>query len=319
MRRMRINGKRTVSNGRYLSAAVLFCVGLVFLYGCFHEKQSGSTAVSAHSRYVVVTESLAGREEVPLEEYLIGALAVTVPEDFSAQACRAQAVILRTNAVWFAQEAGSERIYCQDLGQNFLTVRELEEKWGDAYAEQYEKLADAVYDTRDQIMQYEGIPVELPYFPLSAGMTRSGEGLALQETYPYLQSVPCTADPFSEHFEQEIILTQSEIAKTLGEMFDSEEEVAWEDIELVWDSAGYVTEMTWKEKRISGEQFRAKLGLASACFTVEQDKNRLYIVTKGIGHGLGMSLYEANEMGKEGKEYQEILGYFFPDCEIVKN
>ncbi len=319
MRRMRINGKRTVSNGRYLSAAVLFCVGLVFLYGCFHEKQPGVAAMSERSRYVVVTESLAGREEVPLEEYLIGALAVTVPEDFTPQACRAQAVILRTNAVWFAQEAGTERISCQDLGQAFLTVRELEEKWGDAYREQYEKLEEAVHDTRDEIMQYKGIPVELPYFPLSAGATRSGEGVSLQETYPYLQSVPCTDDPFSEQFEQETILAQKEMTKALGELFGAKEEVAWEDITLVWDNTGYVTEISWKEKRISGEQFRQKLGLASACFTVEQDKDRMYIVTKGIGHGLGMSLYEANEMGKAGKEYREILGYFFPDCEIAKN
>ena len=42
-------------------------------------------------------------------------------------------------------------------------------------------------------------------------------------------------------------------------------------------------------------------------------------MTKGVGHGLGMSLYCAGKMAENGTDYREIIRYFFPDCEIIKN
>jgi stage II sporulation protein D len=39
-------------------------------------------------------------------------------------------------------------------------------------------------------------------------------------------------------------------------------------------------------------------------------------VTKGVGHGLGLSQYTANEMAKEGKNYKEILQFFFEGTEV---
>lgn len=40
------------------------------------------------------------------------------------------------------------------------------------------------------------------------------------------------------------------------------------------------------------------------------------VTTKGIGHGLGMSQNTANEMAKEGKQYDEILQYFYEGTEM---
>lgn len=33
----------------------------------------------------------------------------------------------------------------------------------------------------------------------------------------------------------------------------------------------------------------------------------------GFGHGIGMSQYGADTMGKEGKKWKEILGFYFKD------
>ena len=41
-------------------------------------------------------------------------------------------------------------------------------------------------------------------------------------------------------------------------------------------------------------------------------------MTKGLGHGYGLSIYGANEMAKEGKTYQEILSYYYSGIEITK-
>lgn len=319
MKHIRINGKRTVSKGKYLWKAVLFCVGALLLYDSFHERNVEEGEETGTGRYVVVRESLAGQEEVPLEEYLIGALAGSLPEDFSPQACRAQAVVLRTNAVCLANETGTIRIDYQSLGQKSLTMGEMREKWGDGYEEQYEAMKSAVNDTKNQIVLYEGIPVELPFFLLSAGHTRDASALPVKETFPYLQSVDCGEDVFADAYEQERVMGERELGIALAEMFEADTEIFWEDTEAVYDHAGYMTEIGWNGKRISGEQFREKTGLPSACITMEKDGRNWRILTKGIGHGLGMSLYTANDMAKSGKDYREILKYFFPDCEIAKN
>ena len=56
----------------------------------------------------------------------------------------------------------------------------------------------------------------------------------------------------------------------------------------------------------------------SACFYISEIDCRVRIVTKGLGHGYGLSIYGANEMAKEGKTYQEILSYYYSGIEITK-
>ena len=313
--------KRTVPGKKYGGYAVLFFVGLLLFQSFSGGEETGKQKEegSGRSRYTVVRESMAGREEVPLEEYLIGALAGSVPDDFEPQACRAQAVILRTNVIYAAQQEGTEAVTAVRLKQESLTFQEMREKWGGAFEEQYGRLKEAVKETEGQILLYEGTVVELPFFPLSSGKTRqAGEVWQDQET-PYLESVSCQEDIFAPQYEQEVKMGEGELEELLGELFGAESSVSWEETAFLTDSAGYVTALVWKEKEIPGEVFRERAGLASSCFTMEKDGDSIWLITKGIGHGLGMSQYTANAMAKEGKAYREILTYFFPACEIMKN
>ncbi len=319
-KRFRLTG-RTVPGRKYGRYAVLFLVGLLLFqgFGAGEETEHVDGEDGGRSHYTVVRESMAGREEVPLEEYLIGALAGSVPDDFAPQACRAQAVILRTNVIYVAQKEGTASVTARMLKQESLTFQEMREKWGDTFGERYGRLKEAVKETEGQILVYEGIPVELPFFPLSAGKTRQGGEVWQDHAASYLPSVSCQEDVFAAQYEQEKRMGERELEEILGEVFGAEGRVPWEETETVTDSAGYVTTLIWKEKEIPGEVFRERAGLASSCFAMEKDGNNVYLVTKGIGHGLGMSQYTANAMAGEGKEYREILAYFFPACEIIKN
>ena len=42
------------------------------------------------------------------------------------------------------------------------------------------------------------------------------------------------------------------------------------------------------------------------------------MVCLGQGNGLGMSQYGANEMAKEGEDYQKILKYYYSGVKIKK-
>ena len=84
------------------------------------------------------------------------------------------------------------------------------------------------------------------------------------------------------------------------------------------DSSEYALEVQIGETSISGEDFRNCLGLNSACFFLKEVEGEVRIVTKGLGHGLGLSQYGASEMAKEGAGYREILQYYYQNAEIVK-
>ena len=85
---------------------------------------------------------------------------------------------------------------------------------------------------------------------------------------------------------------------------------------LSHDSAGYVTEVQIGEEKCSGDEFRDTYELASGCFELQEFDGKTRAVTKGVGHGLGMSQYTANEMAKEGKSYKEILQFFYEGTEM---
>jgi stage II sporulation protein D len=82
------------------------------------------------------------------------------------------------------------------------------------------------------------------------------------------------------------------------------------------DTAGYVLWLTVGGRAVAGEEFREKMELNSSCFSIKQLEDGVRIVTKGIGHGFGLSQNQAEYMAEAGSDYKEILRYFYPEAEI---
>ena len=74
--------------------------------------------------------------------------------------------------------------------------------------------------------------------------------------------------------------------------------------------SGRVKSILINQKQYSGREVREKLQLSSSDFE---------IVTKGCGHGVGLSQYGAQGMAKEGYNYQAILKHYYQGVEISKN
>lgn len=91
-----------------------------------------------------------------------------------------------------------------------------------------------------------------------------------------------------------------------------------EQMALSRDRVGYVSEISLNGKSLSGEVFREIFALNSSCFEIEEEGNIVTIKTKGVGHGLGLCQYGANEAAKRGNDYIDILNYFFSDTVIEK-
>lgn len=226
-------------------------------------------------------EKISADKDTALDEYCIGVLAKEVSSDYEDEMLKAQAVIVRTTVY-------SE---IKELNKELLVKPDIDAGW-------YKKLKDIWKETEGQVLLYNNELALLPFHQLSNGKTRSGQEVLGSDAYPYLQVKECPKDVGSDLHMQTKVLS-----------------VAGVQI-LSHDSAGYVTEVQIVEEKCSGDEFRDTYELASGCFELQEFDGKTRAVTKGVGHGLGMSQYTANEMAKEGKSYKEILQFFYEGTEM---
>lgn len=226
-----------------------------------------------------------------LDAYGMGVLAKEISMEMDIETIKAQAVTVRTGIYkkMTEQKEGEELVFTD----HFYTVDEMEKEWKSHMQEYYEKLSKAWNETKERILVYEDQPAYTPYCRLTNGQTRDAKEALGTDQYPYLKSVECAADKDAKDAFQskEIDGTGYEITKQ--------------------DSAGYVLEIKQGDETMDGDTFRDQWELVSSCYTLKEESKKTTVITQGIGHGLGMSQNMAESMARDGKDYKEILNYFF--------
>ncbi len=245
------------------------------------------------------------------EQRVVEILAKEIRADASEEAILAQSVIARTS-LYDAWERQTEE-------PSGLTEKEMQVIWGEDYLAIRRELEQYAALTEDEVLVYEGELAYTPYHAMSAGMTRDITALYEETEMPYLTAVPCVEDATAEGCLSVESRDMEEFIQICRDKFREAEINEMSDLEILSrDEAGYVTEIRVGELMISGEEFRNRLGLASACFTLTELDGQVRVVTKGYGHGLGLSQYTAERMAEEGADYREILSFFYPGTELKK-
>lgn len=253
--------------------------------------------------------------KVPLEEYVIGVVAAEMGADFEMEALKAQGIAARTYIVnHLLTKANQENVSVSDTtsDQVYKDEAELRKAWGSSYQEKLRKLTDAVYATEGEIITYKDAPIFPAYFSTSNGFTENSEEYWGNEL-PYLRSVKSEWDEVSPKFLDQKTYTTEEVAQKLNVELPVSAPIA---LEITRTQSERVSELKIEGHSFTGREIREKLDLQSSDFRIEQNKGHLIFTTKGFGHGIGMSQYGANEMAKAGKEYHEIIKYYYSDVEI---
>lgn len=258
-------------------------------------------------------------ETMELADYLTGALAAQIPVSYEPEALKAQAVLVTT--CYEKHEKRQEIIGEKEDAQPYLSKRQQKELWGESYEENYRKLKQAVLDTQSACIYYEKELAEPYYHAVSAGMTRSGGDVFGDGNHAYLESADCPADITADNYVTMRTFSTEELCELFMQQGWMTSETSCTALEAVFenakkDDAGYVMTFNIEGNIIHGEKLRTVLGLPSVCVEAEKWEDGLRIICRGRGHGLGMSLYTANELATEGKEYKEILKYFFKEITI---
>lgn len=298
--------KQTVHIGKIKTAGAFFLIVLLLPYICTVFCRRGELEVER--KYAddenfmreIEIETSEGKEVIPVEQYVLHALGLTIPSDYEEECLKAQSIILRTN-LYYMQE-------------NQLDMTEVSEimktTWNPNMEEEYKRLKEIVVKTNGITAVYQGSYVEFPYFAVSAGKTRNGEEVFGNDDYPYLQAVSCEKDIEAEQYNKKYNIKKTDFYERLG--------ASGEFSAISKDEAGYYTEVKVGDTVLIGEEFRNILNLNSAAFELSETQEEFLITTKGVGHGLGFCQYSANEMAKEGSTYMDLIKYFFNNVEMQK-
>lgn len=260
--------------------------------------------------------------QVPWEEYFVGIMGKELPVDAEIEFLKAQAVMLRTKLYQeldSQSESGTDISKIKVLDEQYLTRQELEEKAGVSEPESYyNKLLQAMQETENQVLFYQDTYALVPFHQSSNGMTRSAQEVLGVDTSPYLAVRECPLDKDADDEMQITTFDYKDVqAKCQSFLVAVAEEEAnrtceFSDFEIIsYDSAGYVSQMRIGETICTGDQFRDALSLTSSAFSLKDADGKLKITTIGKGHGLGLSQWTAQQMAKSGKNYEEILQFFF--------
>ena len=117
-----------------------------------------------------------GTRELELDEYLTAVVLCEMPPDFEPEALRAQAVAARTFAC--RQMRGGKHeggAVCADRAccQAWRSEEELRERFGADFEADWQKAADAVTATHDEVLTYDGALIDATFFSCSGGRTEA--------------------------------------------------------------------------------------------------------------------------------------------------
>lgn len=282
-------------------------------------------------------EGIAVVNALPMEQYLYGVVPSEMPASYELEALKCQAVCARSYA------------YCQ-IRQ--MAYPEYEANIDDSTSYQVynnsaeqEKSNQAVDETCGQKLIYKGNVVNAYYYSTSCGKTTDMDAWGgKNDSNAYLAGVAVSDG--KEDYEKDLPWyrwSASVAEKTMSDLIslNTKTDIGnLQNIEVTKRGAGDIaleivatgdkgsatvkTENKIRRALAGNYTVQKQDGstkscgslLPSAFFTITKENGFYKIEGGGYGHGIGMSQNGANEMAKNGKNYQEILGLFYQDVQL---
>lgn len=254
--------------------------------------------------YVTIHRTNGQVIQLELEEYIIGVVGAEMPAAFHDQALMSQAIIART----YALKAINRGITLTDNSstQNYKSNTELQALWGSDYNYYYNKIKNAVDATKGMYLTYNGTLIEAVYHSTSNGTTEDSR-YVWGNYFPYLVSVESVYDSSNPSFQKEQFISYQELTAKLGTEINNTT-----DFNVLSKTSGNRIEKIEINGNVyTGVQIRNLLGLRSTDFELIKTDTGITFVTKGYGHGVGLSQYGANGMAKAGYSYEQILKHYY--------
>jgi stage II sporulation protein D (peptidoglycan lytic transglycosylase) len=251
------------------------------------------------------TEGMYLINELPLEEYVKNVVNAEVAANWDMEALKAQAVIARTYALY--QKNGASNLHYD------ITSSVLHQVYKGSVIDA--RISYAVMTTEAEVLTYEGKLIEALYHSTCGGRTEDAAEV-FGKSYPYMRPVEsnCEISPYWI-WERKIPLDEIEKALKLSGIkeitissYTSTGRV--KTVAVVHDGGTTTVKATDLRKLLGWNR------LPSTNFTITRENDQIVCEGKGYGHGVGLCQWSALKMAQEGKNYREILSFFYPGTTI---
>ncbi|HEX3685152.1 MAG TPA: SpoIID/LytB domain-containing protein [Bryobacteraceae bacterium] len=257
--------------------------------------------------------------EVPAERYVAAVLAGESSVFRSEEALKAMAVAARTYAARLRGRHAAE-------GYDFCATTHCQRMDLQGITPQLESAARA---TQGELMWFEGKPALAVYTRDCGGETESVQQVWPEVQAPYLMA---RADAFCTRrgvSQWSWSARPEEIAAALRTSHLNAPDGLTRILVAERTDSGRAKrlELIGRNHRaaISAGSFRFAVGrdlgwntLRSDRYAIESHEGRIYFRGAGEGHGLGLCQHGADEMGREGKTYREILAFYYPGTVVAR-
>lgn len=243
--------------------------------------------------------------ELPLEEYVKNVVNAEVPSHWDMEALKTQAVIARTYA-----------LYQKNTNNNphyDITSSVLHQVYKGSTIDA--RISYAVMHTEGEVLTYDGNLIEAFYHSTSGGKTEDPAEV-FGKSYPYLRPVESNCE-MSPYWIWERKIPLDEIGKALNLPGTKEMTIS------SYTTTGRVKTVAVVHSNgtttVKATDLRKLLGwnrLPSTNFTMTRENDQIVFEGKGYGHGVGLCQWSALKMAQEGKNYKEILSFFYPGATI---
>lgn len=243
--------------------------------------------------------------ELPLEDYIKNVVSAEVGADWDMEALKVQAVISRTYAI-FQKQRNSRANYD-------ITSSVLHQVYKGASGNS--RVSYAVMHTEGEVLTYDGKVIEAFYHSTSGGMTEDPEEV-FGKSYPYLTPVKGSCET-SPYWMWERRIPVEELDKALNVSGITNLKIS----SLTSTGRVKTVEVTHNggPMTVKATDLRKLLGwnrLPSTKFTLTREGGAYVFDGQGYGHGVGLCQWSALEMARNGMNYRDILGYFYPGTVI---
>lgn len=306
--------RKSITAGIFISLYILVPCIITFYGKGFAREIISEEPVSGKS---VVINYKNASQEVDLEKFVAMVLAKRLSMSEEISVLKAESIMIRTDINRIMGENVS--IDTDSLGMDYMTTKQMKNAWGKDYEDKYNLVMDCVASTSGMVIRSEGNLIDARYTQVSCGTTLSGKEI-LGDEYDYLMPVQCDKDMNSEDYIAVYTFSNKEFTSKLKKIYDGlsfSTDKPEQEVQIVSKSqSGYVLKIQVGNIVMTGRQFAAALGINSSCMTIDFMSNSIKITTKGKGEGMGVSIYSADIMAKNGSSYEEILQTFYNKISI---
>lgn len=256
--------------------------------------------------FIPYKNSILPLNSVQSEDYIYSVVPSEIGHYFPEEAIKAQSLAARSYLYYGLRYSKYDKF---DLFDNVNSQMYL------GIDKENKKINKSIDSTRGKVVLYNGKPINALYYSTSGGITANNEDVWGGSAVPYLRSVNDRGNEAkSPRLKWKIRVSKNKISKKFGFKVKG-----IKVIEVKSNRVSKIKVYGGRTKILTGDKFRNIIGygsIYSTQFKVKSSGNYFTFTGKGSGHGVGMSQYGAYGLSKKGRNYEEILKYYYKDVQI---